>query len=217
MLKKRFKLNPVLMGIFTFIAISTLMPFSAHSIDIGDTGWELDGFLRNNTGVWTENWDTSLNNDPLATCRNWFRLNLNGKFSRNVRLKAEILAIYEPEYPRERHGTEGDGTPIAANEYNYFDFRELRLDWRVASGHTLLFGRQIVNWGESISARVGDIINPVDARFDLGFTNLEDTRMPIWMIRGLSHVQDKNSIHWVGLGMVSLYGTRPVPGQPNTV
>lgn len=184
MLKKRFKLNFVLPGAFAFFALFIMFPLSAHSIDIGDTGWVIDGHVKNNTGFWTENWDYSLNNDPLATCRNAFRLNLNGKFTENVRLKVETLAIYEPEYPRERHGLDG-GVPIEANKYNYFDFRELRLDMRVGTGHTLQFGRQIVNWGESLSARVGDVINPGDYRFDLGFTNLEDIRMPMWMIRGL--------------------------------
>ena len=159
--------------------------------------WELDGFVRNNTGFWTENWDYALNNDPLATCRNWFRLNLNGDISRSLSLKAEVLAIYEPEYSRERHGVDG-GSAITANYYNYFDFRELTLDWYPIPGHSITVGRQIVNWGESISARIGDVINPVDARFELGFTNLEDTRMPIWMIRGLHQfISLRSSIDWV--------------------
>ena len=102
------------------------------------------------------------------------------------------MAVYETEYSRER----GSGTP--ANEYNYFDFRELRLDWRPAMGHNIRIGRQIVNWGESISARVGDVINPTDATFDLGFTNLEDSRMPIWMIRGMHQFYNiGTSIDWV--------------------
>ena len=186
------------MGGFAFFVFLVLLPLAADA-GLQKSDWELDGFFRNNSGFWTENWDTSLNNDPLATCRNWFRLNLNGKLSPSFKLKAEILAIYEPEYPRERHGIDGI-TPITANYYNYFDFRELRLDWRMARGHDLLIGRQIVNWGESISARIGDVVNPMDMRFDLGFTNLEDTRMPIWMIRGLHQFATKTrsiSLDWI--------------------
>jgi len=187
MLKKRFGINwYVFTCLLILFALTALIPFqvatAAEAWRYG--GWEVDGFLRNNTGVWTENWDYAQNNDPLATCRNWLRLNVNGRITGKLKLKAEGLAIYEPEYAREHHGTEGDGTPIAANEYNYLDFRELRLDWRPAMGHEIRIGKQIVNWGESISARIGDVINPVDNRFDLGFTNLEDTRIPIWMIRG---------------------------------
>jgi len=199
MMKKRIRINLyVFTCLLTFFALTALIPFQAEAVSMRYGGWELDGFLRNNTGVWTENWDYAENNDPLATCRNWFRLNLNGRITGKLKLKAEVLAIYEPEYSREHHGTEGDGTPIAANEYNYFDFRELRLDWRPAMGHDIRIGRQIVNWGESISARVGDVINPMDNRFDLGFTNLEDTRIPIWMIRGLHNFNSiSSSIDWV--------------------
>lgn len=180
MLKERFKLNlQVLAGVLTLFVFLALMPSQVQAMTMRKGSWELDGFFRNNTGFWTENWDYALSNDPLATERNWFRLNLNGKFTRTLKLKAEVLAIYEPEYSRERH------SGVEANEYNYFDFRELRLDWRPKMGHNIRVGKQIVNWGESISARVGDVVNPTDTRFDLGFTNLEDTRFPIWMVRGL--------------------------------
>lgn len=163
----------------------------SYGLNIGDN-WGIDGYVRNDTGFWTENSDYSLNNDPLATCRNWLRVNLNGSFSRKIDLKAEVLGVYEPEYSRER------GAGIEANEYNYFDFRELRVDWKMSPGHSLRVGRQIVNWGEAISARVGDVINPQDIRWELGFTNLEDTRMPIWMARGLHNFKSINlGIDWV--------------------
>ena len=180
---------------FLALAMATMLSFipgrvQAANMSYGD--WELDGFFRNNTGVWTENWDYAPNNDSLATFRNWFRLNLNGKISKSLKLKAEVLAVYEPEYSRER------GAGIPANDYNSFDFRELRLDWRPAMGHNIRIGKQIVNWGESISARVGDVINPTDTTFDLGFTNLEDSRMPIWMIRGLHQFYNiGTAIDWV--------------------
>jgi hypothetical protein len=174
--------------IAAFLAAFALIPYQAQAMDMSYGDWEIDGFLRNQTGFWTENWEYAPNNDPLATCRNALRLNLNGKISDNLRLKAEVLGIYETEISREHGATEAGLTPIAANEYNQFDFREMRLDWRVVPGHNLRFGKQIVNWGESISARVGDVVNPTDQRFDLGFTNLEDSRMPIWMVRGLHQI-----------------------------
>jgi len=193
MLKERFKLNlQVLAGVLALFVFLALLPSQAQAITMRKGTWELDGFFRNNTGFWTENWDYSLNNDPLASQRNWFRLNLNGKFTRSLKLKAEILAIYETEYSRERH------SGVEANEYNQFDFRELRLDWRPKMGHNIRIGKQIVNWGESISARIGDMINPQDKRFDLGFTNLEDSRMPIWMVRGLHQFYAiGTSIDWI--------------------
>lgn len=178
--------------LLAFLLFFTLIPSQTNALDLRFGNWELDGFFRNNTGFWTENWDYSSNNDPLATFRNWFRLNLNGPITRNLSLKAEVLAIYESEYSRER------GAGIPANYYNSFDFRELRLSWIPSPSHNIRLGKQIVNWGESISARVGDVINPVDSRFELGFTNLEDTRMPIWMLRGTHEFQRiRSSIDWI--------------------
>lgn len=180
------------LGVLTIFVFFSLAPCRSGASNLSYGDWELDGFIRNNTGIWTESWDYVHSNDSLATFRNWFRLNLNGKLSGSMRLKAEALAVWEPEYEREKGGN------IPANYYNNFDFRELRIDWRPANSHTIRIGRQIVNWGESISARVGDVVNPVDGRFDLGFTNLEDTRIPIWMVRGLHMMPSlRSSIDWI--------------------
>jgi hypothetical protein len=188
---KTSKANWIL-GVVALVAFLALIPAQSRAANMTYGNWEMDGFLRNNTGVWMESWDYAPNQDPLATCRNWFRLNLNGKISDSLKLKIETLAIYEPEYDRE------EGAGIKANYYNQFDFRECRLDWKIGNGHNLRIGKQIVNWGESLSARVGDVINPIDGRFDLGFTNLEDTRMPIWMIRGMHQFYSiGTSIDWI--------------------
>lgn len=193
MLNKRFKLNiPALLGFLTLAAFVALIPGHSQAANMKYGEWELDGFLRNNTGVWTKSWDYAPNQDPLATCRNWLRLNLNGPITDSMKLKAEILAIYEPEYDRE------DNSTVTANEYNYFDFREMRLDWRIGTGHNLRIGKQIVNWGEAVTGRVGDVVNSTDARWDLGFTNLEDQRTPTWMIRGLHQITSiGTTIDWI--------------------
>jgi hypothetical protein len=183
-MKEKLKIWLVLLGI--------MLPCNLYGSDLQDGNWQLDGFYRNNTGFWTQDFDQANSDDSLATERNWFRLNLNGNPANNLALKAEVLGVWEPEYPREKN------SGIQANEYNSFDFRELRLDWNPMSGHTFMFGRQIVNWGEALSGRVGDCINPADGRFDLGFTNLEDSRMPIWMLRGVDNFISLNStIEWI--------------------
>ncbi|MGH7838942.1 MAG: hypothetical protein ACREQC_14115, partial [Candidatus Binataceae bacterium] len=45
-----------------------------------------------------------------------------------------------------------------------------------------LSGRQIVTWGESIAFRVGDVVNPQDLSWNFGFANLEQSRLPLWML-----------------------------------
>jgi hypothetical protein len=47
---------------------------------------------------------------------------------------------------------------------------------------TLFMGRQIVTWGESLAFRIGDVINPQDFTWNFGFANLEQSRMPLWMV-----------------------------------
>ena len=43
-------------------------------------------------------------------------------------------------------------------------------------------GKQIVTWGESLAFRVGDQINPQDTSYAFGFSNLETSRVPLWML-----------------------------------
>ena len=193
MLNKRFKLNYLtFLGLLSLFLFAALIPNQAQAMNMSYNGWELDGFFRNTTAAWMESFDYAPDQDSLAMCRTMFRLNLNGKISNSLRLKAEVLAAYEPEYDREENGG------IDANEYNYFNFRELRLDWRPAMGHNIRFGRQIVNWGEALTGRVGDVVNSTDARWDLGFTNLEDTYIPTWMIRGIHQFYNMNlTIDWI--------------------
>ena len=191
MLNKRLKLNFAL-GVVALFAFIALIPVQAQSAALSYNGWELDGFFRNTTAAWLTSWDYAPNQEPLAICRNTFRLNLNGKISNTLRLKAEIQAVYEPEYGRE------ENAGIPANNYNSFDWRELRLDWRPAMGHNIRIGHQIVNWGEALTGRVGNVVNSYDAQWDLGLTNLEDTQMPAWMIRGIHQFYNiGTSIEWI--------------------
>jgi hypothetical protein len=49
----------------------------------------------------------------------------------------------------------------------------------------LFLGKQIVVWGQSISFRVGDVINPNNTSWAFGFANLEQSRTPQWMVHPL--------------------------------
>ncbi len=47
---------------------------------------------------------------------------------------------------------------------------------------TTYVGNQIVVWGQSLAFRVGDVVNPQDTTWAFGFANLEQSRIPQWMI-----------------------------------
>jgi hypothetical protein len=179
-MKKRLKM--------VLLLLVLCLPFQ----ELAAGNWQYDGFIRNNTGIWTQDFDYADTDDTLATFRNWFRFNVNGDLGEYFKLKAEVLAVWEPEYPIEKNSV------VPANDQNSFDWRELRLDYYPAPGHGIMLGRQIVNWGEALAGRVGDVINPQDTTFDLGFTNLEDSRIPIWMLRGNHYVNPMNtSLEWI--------------------
>jgi len=153
---------------------------------------ELSGFLRNNTGIFTGNQDFTENNDKLATCRNWVRLKLDTTLDPAFSFRLVTQGIYEPKYRIE------EGSTANWNEYDELDVREVFFTWKPTSSNIIRVGRQIVTWGESLAFRVGDVINPQDARFAFSFANLEDTRIPQWMARGVHHLTGiRSSFEWI--------------------
>ena len=62
------------------------------------------------------------------------------------------------------------------------------VEWKPTPTMNFKIGRQIVIWGEALTDRVGDIVQPTDNRFAFAFANLEDTRIPQYMIRGIHDI-----------------------------
>ncbi|MEN6466410.1 MAG: DUF1302 family protein [Syntrophaceae bacterium] len=155
-----------------------LFSFSAYAFEIAKD-WDVTGFIRNNSGIFlNDNQDFVRNSDRLATERSWLRLKLDGNIipdTLSIRLVGQ--AIYEPKYRIE------EGAHINWNEYSEVDLREAFVTWKPVEANTFRVGRQIVTWGESLAFRVGDVINPADTRFSFAFVNLEDSRIPQWMVR----------------------------------
>jgi hypothetical protein len=65
--------------------------------------------------------------------------------------------------------------------YNTYDVRDAW--WENKTGPLDIYiGNQIVVWGQSLAFRVGDVVNPQDTCWAFGFANLEQSRIPQWMI-----------------------------------
>ena len=188
------KKSLVFIGLLGFIALG-LSPNNAGAFDkltFGDQSLSVYGFLRNNTGYFLETQPYQLNDDKLATERTWLRTYTDWKASDHFRFWADIQFAYEPEYGVEK----GSVSKEDGKEYSEYDdindvLREAYFELIPNKTTDIKIGRQIVIWGESLTERVGDVIQPEDRRFTLAFSNLEDTRIPQWMIRG---IQDINSI-----------------------
>lgn len=192
----RWKIGFAMLIAMAFIAF--LPPSMAVASDDG-IEFNVYGWLRNNYGIFLQDFRYAQDQDNLATNRTWLRLYSDIEFSDKLSFFAAIQFAYEPEYDREK----GSISKPDGKEYSEYDsisdvLREVYLDWRPSSNHSFRIGRQIVIWGESLTTEIGDVIHPNNSRYAFAFANKEDSRIPLWMIKGL-HYSDaiSGSIEWI--------------------
>ena len=112
------------------------------------------------------------------------QLDANYLLNANNQFFVRFWLVYEPPYPWEARNIAGPNLVYDKSQseiYNRYDVRDAY--WKSTDGPLTWFaGRQIVTWGESIAFRVGDVVNPQDLSWNFGFANLEQSRMPLWML-----------------------------------
>lgn len=206
---QRLSLAVVYLGV-----MALLLPTYSAALDTIKLGGETEvtfyGFLRNNTGIFLQNpQHFSESSNVLATERTWLRGYTDFKMTNQLRFRATLQFAYEPEYDVEKGSltsrlkdTSGptlkDGKEYS--EYKDIDdiLREVYFEWKPTKEHSIRIGRQIAIWGEALTGRVGDVIHPEDQRYSLAFANLEDTRIPSWMVRAIHEVPSINSsFEWI--------------------
>ena len=137
------------------------------------------GLHKHLTGMWVDSagirYQKSKNS--LASERNWLQLDINYILNADNRFFIRGWVVYEPAYRFEYQG----GMTDMSDYYNQWNVRDAY--WKNTTGPlTFFMGRQIVTWGESLAFRVGDVINPQDFTWNFGFSNLEQSRLPLWMV-----------------------------------
>jgi hypothetical protein len=208
--KKKFFLMAVLLGAMVLLSASYSAAF--ETVKLGEeTELSVYGFLRNNAGMFLQTPldPFSKSSNDVATARTWLRGYADFKISNQLRFGTVLQFVYEPPYEVE-HGAGGSYRTVIdeenlryGKEYSEYKnindiLREAYIEWKPASGNSIKFGRQIAIWGEALTTRIGDVIQPEDNRFTLAFANLEDTRIPQWMIRGIHDFQTLNSsFEWI--------------------
>jgi hypothetical protein len=145
------------------------------------SGFHMSGFLSQTFGMWQNpsalrEFTTSRNN--LATSRTWLQVDQNYRLNENNNFFMREWFVYEPPYAF----NSANGLGKYANEfYNQYTVRDAW--WENKTGPlTTYVGNQIVVWGQSLAFRVGDVINPQDTTWAFGFANLEQSRIPQWMV-----------------------------------
>ncbi|MBI5585241.1 MAG: hypothetical protein HY892_15625 [Deltaproteobacteria bacterium] len=189
-----------MVGLVCLAAVFFLSVSAANAFDkltFGDQELTIYGWLRNNTGYFFEKQPYQQNDDRLATFRTWMRGYTDWKIADQVKFWAAVQFAYEPNYKVE----DGSGTKDCYYcEYDNINdvLREVYLELKPNNKHNIKIGRQIAIWGESLTERVGDVVHPEDSRWTLAFANLEDTRIPQWMIRGIHDIDSiASSLEWI--------------------
>lgn len=158
----------------------------------------IDGWFLNSEAIRDNH-----NKNSIASLRQWLDVDVNDQLTENTKLFMRAWFVYEPPYPSEATLSEGTFQKISyfgqtplhepykapSDFYNQFGVHEFWIK------HTfgpldLFVGRQIVIWGQSVAFRVGDVVNPADTSYAFGFANLEDSRMPIWMLHPILNLPD---------------------------
>ena len=150
-----------------------------------DEGWlsglHVSGFLSQTFGMWQN--PTALraytpSRNSLATSRTWLQVDENYRLNENNNFFMREWFVYEPPYSF----VSANGLGKYGNEfYNQYTVRDAW--WENKTGPvTTYVGNQIVVWGQSLAFRVGDVVNPQDTTWAFGFANLEQSRIPQWMV-----------------------------------
>ena len=193
-----------------FVFATPLLTGAFQTTKVGCTELTIYGFLRNNTGVFERTQEWTTNGNQLMMEATELRTNILWKFSDQWSLFSAIEFSYEPWYKIEGghfyYPVQGTTTSTQSSkrpnmellpggkEYSKYDdindvLRELYIEYRPNKNHSFRLGRQIVTWGEALTDRIGDVINPDDTRSNFSGVNTEDTRIPQWMINAVHNFQ----------------------------
>jgi Protein of unknown function (DUF1302) len=171
------------------------------------SGLHVSGYLSQTFGMWqnpTALRDITKSRNNLAVARTLLQVDENYSLSSNDHFFMREWFVYEPPYSfnsanAEAYSSAASGfNPAAAAPswghfangfYNQYNVRDAW--WEHTAGPLNLYiGNQIVVWGQSLAFRVGDVINPQDTTWAFGFANLEQSRIPQWMIHPILNLPD---------------------------
>ncbi len=155
-------------------------------------GLHISGFLNQNTGMWVNPYglkDWTHSRRTLAFSRTLGQIDANYRLDEDNSFFLRAWFVYEPPYGWADQSTVGREATVGNQFYNQYAVRDAW--WKTKLGPlTVYTGNQIVVWGQSAAFRVGDVINPSDTTWGFGFANLEQSRMPLWMLHPILDLPD---------------------------
>jgi hypothetical protein len=165
------------------------------------TGLHISGYTSQTFGMWQDppalrDYTPSRNN--LATSRTLLQVDENYELNDSNNFFAREWFVYEPPYSYNsaNNGAWGAASPNHSSfghfMNGYYNNYQVRDAWweNKAGPLTTYIGNQIVVWGQSVAFRVGDVVNPADTCWAFGFANLEQSRVPQWMIHPILNLPE---------------------------
>ena len=168
------------------------------------SGLHVSGFLSQTFGMWqnpTALRDFTPSRNNLAVARTLLQVDENYRLNENNTFFMREWFVYEPPYSFDSANNKAyaAGSLAAGNAasfghfmndfYNQYTVRDAW--WENKTGPlTTFIGNQIVVWGQSIAFRVGDVVNPQDTTWAFGFANLEQSRIPQWMVHPILNLPE---------------------------
>ena len=165
------------------------------------TGLHISGYASQTFGMWQDppalrDYTPSRNN--LATSRTLLQVDENYELNDSNNFFAREWFVYEPPYSY-NSANNGGWSAASPNKssfghfmngyYNNYQVRDAW--WENKTGPlTTYIGNQIVVWGQSVAFRVGDVVNPADTCWAFGFANLEQSRVPQWMLHPILNLPE---------------------------
>ena len=182
------------------------------------SGLHISGYASQTFGMWQNptnlaNYTPSRNN--LAESRSLLQIDGNYRLNSDNTFFARGWFVYEPPYSYNSANNKNYVVPNHASfghkMNGYYNTYELRDAWweNKTGPLTTFVGNQIVVWGQSLAFRVGDVVNPTNTCWAFGFANLEQSRVPQWMIHPILNLPELGPLTSNFLELVVQPGFQP--------
>ncbi len=178
-MKKRWCLISLLCGVFLGFGFGEVRAF-----DLAEGNLSIRGFLSNETAWRLQDDEIDMwKKGNLSMSRNTLQLEWDLKLAKNLSIYGITRGVYDGAFDLDH------STPEVPREdiNNHLLLREIHLHTSVddflAGKLDFSIGKQQVVWGESDAIRLTDVVNPLDITWRYTFTEWEDIRIPLWLLR----------------------------------
>jgi hypothetical protein len=165
------------------------------------SGLHVSGYISQTFGMWQDppalrDYTPSRNN--LSTSRTLLQNDINYELNDANNFFVRSWFAYEPPYSfNSANNTAWSAASPNKSSFGhfmngYYNTYEVRDAWweNKTGPLTTYLGNQIVVWGQSVAFRIDDVVNPTNTCWAFGFANLEQSRVPQWMLHPILNLPE---------------------------